>query len=63
MKLRHLPAVLVHSPWFTLRNGPKMWGHIFRGATIKSLLGLENEKRFSSTTARSVRPSGHMPEL
>jgi len=45
MKLRHLPAVLFHSPWFTLRNGPKMLGHIFRGATIKSLLGLENEKK------------------
>ena len=45
MKLRHLPAALFHSPWFTLRNGPKMLGHVFRGATIKSLLGLEDEKR------------------
>ena len=36
MKLSHLPAVLFHSPWFTLRNGPKILGHIFRGATIKS---------------------------
>src|SRR5882724_10180844 len=45
MKLRHLPAVLFHSPWFTLRNGPKILGHIFRGATIKSLLGLEDEKK------------------
>ena len=45
MKLRHMPAVLLHSPWFTLRNGPKMFGHVFRGTTIKSLLGLEDEKR------------------
>src|SRR6266550_509612 len=45
MKLRHLPVVLFHSPWFTLRNGPKMLAHIFRGATIKSLLGLEDEKK------------------
>jgi radical SAM superfamily enzyme YgiQ (UPF0313 family) len=45
MKLRHLPAVLFHSPWFTLRNAAKMLAHIFRGATIKSLLGLEGEKK------------------
>ncbi len=45
MKLRHFPAVLFHSPWFTLRNGRKMLGHVFRGATIKSLLGVEDEKK------------------
>jgi anaerobic magnesium-protoporphyrin IX monomethyl ester cyclase len=45
MKLRHLPAVLFHSPWFTLCNAPKMLAHIFRGVTIKSLLGLEDENK------------------
>jgi anaerobic magnesium-protoporphyrin IX monomethyl ester cyclase len=45
MKLRHLPAVLFHSPWFTLRNAPKMFAYIFRGASIKSLIGLEDEKK------------------
>ena len=45
MKFRHLPAVLFHSPWFTLCNAPKMLAHIFRGVTIKSLLGLEDEKK------------------
>jgi radical SAM superfamily enzyme YgiQ (UPF0313 family) len=45
MKLRHLPAVLFHSPWFTLCNAPKMLAHIFRGVTVKSLLGLEDEKK------------------
>ena len=45
MKLRHLPAVLFHSPWFTLCNAIKMMGHIFRGATIKSFLGLEDEQK------------------
>jgi anaerobic magnesium-protoporphyrin IX monomethyl ester cyclase len=44
MKLRHFPAALFHSPWFTLRNGRKMLGHVFRGATIKSWLGVEEEK-------------------
>ena len=45
MKLRHLPAVLLHSPWFTLRNGPKMLAHVFRGTSVKSLLGLEDERK------------------
>jgi radical SAM superfamily enzyme YgiQ (UPF0313 family) len=45
MKVRHLPAVLFHSPLFTLRNGPKMLAHTFRGTTVKSVLGLENEKQ------------------
>ena len=45
MKFRHLPAVLFHSPWFTLCHAPKMLAHIFRGVTIKSLLGLEDEKK------------------
>jgi radical SAM superfamily enzyme YgiQ (UPF0313 family) len=45
MKVRHLPAVLFHSPLFTLRNGPKMLAHTFRGTTVKSLLGLEDEKK------------------
>jgi anaerobic magnesium-protoporphyrin IX monomethyl ester cyclase len=45
MKVRHLPAVLFHSPLFTLRNGPKMLVHTFRGTTVKSVLGLENEKK------------------
>ena len=63
MKLRHMPAVLFHSPLFMLRHGAKMLGHIFRGVTFKSLVGLENEKKPLNDTARFVRPSGHMPEL
>jgi radical SAM superfamily enzyme YgiQ (UPF0313 family) len=43
MKLRHLPAALRHSPGFVLRNGVKMLAHTFRGNTLKSLLGLEDE--------------------
>jgi anaerobic magnesium-protoporphyrin IX monomethyl ester cyclase len=44
MKSRHLPAVLMHDPWFVLRHGRKMLCHTFRGATLKSLLGLEKEE-------------------
>ena len=43
MKLRHLWPVLVHSPWFVLRHGHQMLGHTFRGASWRSLLGLESE--------------------
>ena len=45
MKLRHFPAAFVHSPLFVLRHGLKMLAHTFRGSTIKSLLGLEDERR------------------
>ncbi len=45
MKLRHLPAALFHSPWFGLRNATKMLAHTFRGSTIKSLIGLEDEHK------------------
>lgn len=44
MKSRHFPAVLRHDPWFVLRHGHKMLGHTFRGATLKSFLGLEKEE-------------------
>lgn len=45
MKLRHWPVAVRHSPWFGLRNGAKMLAHTFRGTTIKSLLGLEDEHK------------------
>jgi anaerobic magnesium-protoporphyrin IX monomethyl ester cyclase len=45
MKLRHLPAVLFRSPWFTLCNAVRMLNYIFRGTTIKSVLGLEDEQK------------------
>ncbi|WP_309891026.1 hypothetical protein [Archangium sp.] len=43
MKLRHLPAALARSPWFVLRNGLAMFRHTFRGCSLKSLLGWEDE--------------------
>ncbi len=45
MKLRHMPAAFAHSPLFLLCNAPKMFAHTFRGSTIKSLLGLEDERK------------------
>jgi radical SAM superfamily enzyme YgiQ (UPF0313 family) len=45
MKLRHMPAAFTHSPLFMLRNAPKMFAHTFRGSTILSFLGLEDERK------------------
>jgi anaerobic magnesium-protoporphyrin IX monomethyl ester cyclase len=45
IKLRHFPAAFLHSPLFVLGHGLKMLAHTFRGTTIKSLLGLEDERK------------------
>jgi hypothetical protein len=45
MKVRHMPAALARSPIFVLRNAPKMFRHTFRGSTIRSLVGLEDERK------------------
>jgi radical SAM superfamily enzyme YgiQ (UPF0313 family) len=44
MKLRHLPSVLRHYPWFVVRNAPRMCAHTFRGISWRSLLGFESER-------------------
>ena len=45
MKTHHMPAVLFHSPWFVLKTGYKMLAHTFRGSSLKSWLGLEDDKQ------------------
>jgi anaerobic magnesium-protoporphyrin IX monomethyl ester cyclase len=45
MKLRHLPPVFFRNPLFVLRNGAKMLAHTFRGVTLKTLFGLEGERK------------------
>jgi anaerobic magnesium-protoporphyrin IX monomethyl ester cyclase len=45
MKLRHMPAAFARSPLFLLRNAPRMFAHTFRGSTIRSFLGLEDERK------------------
>jgi radical SAM superfamily enzyme YgiQ (UPF0313 family) len=44
MKVRHVPAVLRHQPWFVLRNLHRMMGHTFRGSSWRSMLGLERAR-------------------
>ncbi len=45
MKTAHIPAVIMKEPWFVLRNWPKMLAHTFRGTSLRSLLGLESERK------------------
>jgi radical SAM superfamily enzyme YgiQ (UPF0313 family) len=44
MKLHHMPAAIRHSPLFVLRHGYRMLAHTFRGSSLSSLLGLEDER-------------------
>jgi hypothetical protein len=36
---------MVHTPRFALRNGIKMLRHTFRGTSLRSILGLEDERK------------------
>jgi radical SAM superfamily enzyme YgiQ (UPF0313 family) len=45
MKTRHIPAVIAHDPLFVLGNWWKMLSHTFRGSTIKSMFGLESDRK------------------
>ena len=45
MKTRHIPAVIAHDPLFVLRNWWRMLSHTFRGSSIKSMLGLESDRK------------------
>ncbi|HKD44443.1 MAG TPA: radical SAM protein [Candidatus Angelobacter sp.] len=44
MKLAHFPKAVWQSPGFVLRHGLKMLGHTFRGCSLRSLIGLEDER-------------------
>jgi radical SAM superfamily enzyme YgiQ (UPF0313 family) len=45
MKLRHLPTVLLHNPGFAVRHGLRMLAHTFRGSSLRSLVGLEDDRK------------------
>jgi hypothetical protein len=44
MKVAHFPTAVWQSPGFVLRNGLKMLRHTFRGCTLRTFLGLEEER-------------------
>ena len=43
MKVKHIPSLLSHDLLFVLRTLPKMLTYNFRGSSLKSVLGLEND--------------------
>src|SRR5262249_27124419 len=45
MKSRHMLIAFLHNPLFVLLNAPKLFAHTYRGSSIKSLLGLEDQRR------------------
>ncbi len=45
MKTRHIPRAMLHNPWFMLRAWPRILAHTFRGSSIKSMIGLEDQRR------------------
>ncbi len=45
MKVRHVPAAFFHSPLYVTRIAHKMFAHTFRGSSLKSMLGLEDEHK------------------
>ncbi len=44
MKVKHFPAALAHSPWFVLRHARRMLAHTFTGSTLRSALGMEEDR-------------------
>jgi anaerobic magnesium-protoporphyrin IX monomethyl ester cyclase len=44
IKLRHMGAAVLHDPWFIIRHAPQMLAHTFRGCSVRSLVGLEDQR-------------------
>ena len=45
MKLRHFWPVLANRPWFVARHGLAMLRHTFRGSSLRSILGFEDDRQ------------------
>jgi len=45
MKTRHMPTVFLHDPWFVTRNAAGMAAHTYRGSTLRTMLGLEDDRK------------------
>lgn len=45
MKTHHMPAAFRHDPWFVLSHAWKMAAHTFRGSSMRSVAGLESERK------------------
>jgi anaerobic magnesium-protoporphyrin IX monomethyl ester cyclase len=45
MKTAHFPVALIRNPKFVLRTGRQMLKHTFRGCTLRTIVGLEDERK------------------
>ena len=45
MKTAHMPAVISKEPWFVFKTWPRMLMHTFRGSSLRSMLGLESDRK------------------
>jgi anaerobic magnesium-protoporphyrin IX monomethyl ester cyclase len=63
MKLKHMPAAFVHSPLFVLRNWPRMLAHTFAGSTVRSMLGLEDDREVFARFRARRRAERDFPGL
>ena len=45
MKTAHIPAVISKEPWFVLKHWRRMLLHTFRGSSLRSMLGLESDRK------------------
>ena len=64
MKVRHMPRVLAHDPMFATINGARMLAHTFRGSTIRTWLGLEDDRRaFERYRAIRRRERDYLPSV
>jgi hypothetical protein len=63
MKVRHMPVALAHSPLFVLRNAIGMFSHTFAGSSLRSLLGLEDDRVvFARYRERRRRERVYLPQ-
>jgi radical SAM superfamily enzyme YgiQ (UPF0313 family) len=64
MKLRHFWPALAHSPGFVLRHGREMLAHTFRGSSLRSMVGLEDERTvFARYQAIRRAERDYLPEV
>jgi radical SAM superfamily enzyme YgiQ (UPF0313 family) len=45
IKVRHMPAAFRHDPWFVVSHAPQMMVHTFRGSSVRSMLGMEDQRK------------------
>jgi radical SAM superfamily enzyme YgiQ (UPF0313 family) len=45
IKVRHMPAAFAHSPGYVARHAMKMLAHTFAGSRLRSVVGLEDERK------------------